>query len=281
MTLSQAEFAFVSNLVRREASIVLAPGKEYLVEARLIPVARAVGAANVNDFIGDLQKRPNPQFQRKIIDALTTNETSFFRDREPFAALTDVVLPELIKSRATQRKLRFWSAASSSGQEAYSLAITLQEALPAGWSYEIVGTDISTAMVERAQKAEYSQVEVNRGLAATQLVQYFERAGAHWRVIPALRKSVEFKHMSLTAPFPPMQPFDVIFLRNVLIYFDVATKRQVLQNAARILRPDGWLFLGAAETTIGIDDNYERVAAGRTSAYRTRNAVPAGAARRG
>jgi chemotaxis protein methyltransferase CheR len=281
MTLSQAEFTFISNLVRKEASIVLAPGKEYLVEARLIPVARAVGAPNVNDFIGDLQKRPNPTHQRKIIDALTTNETSFFRDREPFSALTDVVLPELIKSRATVRKLRFWSAASSSGQEAYSLAITLQENLPAGWSYEIVGTDISTAMVERAQKAEYSQVEVNRGLAATQLVQYFERAGAHWRIIPALRKSVSFKHMSLTAPFPPMQPFDVIFLRNVLIYFDVATKRQVLQNAAKILRPDGLLFLGAAETTIGIDDNYERVAAGRTSAYRTRTAAPAGAVRRG
>jgi chemotaxis protein methyltransferase CheR len=281
MTLSQAEFTFVANLVRREASIVLAPGKEYLVEARLIPVARAVGAPNVNEFIGDLQKRPNPQHQRKIIDALTTNETSFFRDREPFAALTDVVLPELIKSRASVRKLRFWSAASSSGQEAYSLAITLQESLPAGWSFEIQGTDISTAMVERAEKAEYSQVEVNRGLPATQLVQYFERAGAHWRIIPALRRNVSFKHMSLTAPFPPMQPFDVIFLRNVLIYFDVATKRQVLQNTAKILRPDGWLFLGAAETTIGIDDNYERVAAGRTSAYRIRSAVPAGAARRG
>jgi chemotaxis protein methyltransferase CheR len=281
MTLSQAEFSFVSNLVRKEASIVLAPGKEYLVEARLIPVARAVGAPNVNEFISELQKRSNPIHQRKIVDALTTNETSFFRDREPFVALTDVVLPELIKSRASTRKLRFWSAASSSGQEAFSLAITLQETLPAGWSYEIQGTDISTTMVERAQKAEYSQVEVNRGLPATQLVQYFERAGAHWRIVPSLRKSVSFKHMSLTAPFPPMQPFDVIFLRNVLIYFDVATKRQVLQNAAKTLRPDGWLFLGAAETTIGIDDNYERVAAGRTSAYRIRSAVPAGAGRRG
>ncbi|GIF06051.1 CheR family methyltransferase [Actinoplanes siamensis] len=281
MTLSQSDFAFVSNMVRREASIVLAPGKEYLVEARLIPVARAIGAANVNEFLADLQRRPNPQFQRKIIDALTTNETSWFRDREPFTALTDVVLPELVKSRSAGRKLRFWSAASSSGQEAYSLAITLQEALPAGWSYEIQGTDISTAMIERAEKGEYSQVEVNRGLPATQLVQYFERAGAHWRIIPALRRNVSFKHMSLTAPFPPMQPFDVIFLRNVLIYFDVATKRQVLQNAAKLLRPDGWLFLGAAETTIGIDDNYERVAAGRTSAYRIRNAVPAGAGRRG
>ena len=281
MTLSQSEFTYVSTMVRREASIVLAPGKEYLVEARLIPVARAVGAANVNEFLAELQRRPNPANQRRIIDALTTNETSWFRDREPFNALTEVVLPELIKTRATTRKIRVWSAASSSGQEAYSLAILLSENLPPGWSYEIMGTDISTEMVKRAEAAEYSQVEVNRGLPASQLVQYFERAGAHWRITAPLRRNVSFRLMNLTAPLPAMQPFDVIFLRNVLIYFDVATKRTVLQNVARLMRPDGLLFLGAAETTIGIDDNYERVAAGRTSAYRVRNAVPVGAARRG
>jgi chemotaxis protein methyltransferase CheR len=281
MSLSQSDFNFVSALVRREAAIVLAPGKEYLVEARLIPVARAVGAAGVADFLADLQRRPNQENQRKVIDALTTNETSWFRDREPFSALTDVVLPELVKSRATARKVRLWSAASSSGQEAYSLAITLQENLPSGWNYEIVGSDISTEMVKRAEAAEYSQVEVNRGLPASQLVQYFERAGAHWRITPSLRRNVSFKLMNLTAPLPPMPPFDVIFLRNVLIYFDVATKKSVLRNVARLLRPDGWLFLGAAETTIGIDDNYERVAAGRTSAYRVRTAVPAGTAKRG
>jgi chemotaxis protein methyltransferase CheR len=281
MTLTQAEFTFVSQLVRKEASIVLAPGKEYLVEARLIPVARAVGSPSVTEFLADLQRRPNPANQRKIIDALTTNETSWFRDREPFAALTDVVLPELVKARTSTRKVRIWSAASSSGQEAYSLAITMQERLPAGWNYEIMGTDISTEMVKRAEAAEYSQVEVNRGLPAAQLVQYFERAGAHWRITPQLRRNVSFRLMNLTTPLPAMQPFDVIFLRNVLIYFDVAVKRTVLQNVARLLRPDGWLFLGAAETTIGIDDNYERVAAGRTSAYRVRSAVPAGVARRG
>jgi chemotaxis protein methyltransferase CheR len=235
----------------------------------------------VNEFLADLQRRPDPANQRRIVDALTTNETSWFRDREPFAALTEVVLPELVKARGSSRKVRLWSAASSSGQEAYSLAITLQENLPPGWGYEIMGTDISTVMVKRAETAEYSQVEVNRGLPASQLVQYFERAGAHWRITPALRRNVSFRLMNLTTPLPSMQPFDVIFLRNVLIYFDVAVKRTVLQNVARLLRPDGWLFLGAAETTIGIDDNYERVAAGRTSAYRVRNAGPAGAARRG
>ena len=281
MSLSQPDFEFVAALVRREASIVLAPGKEYLVEARLIPVARQVGAAGVAEFLADLQRRPNTAHQRRIVDALTTNETSWFRDREPFTALTDVVLPELVRCRGAQRRLRLWSAASSSGQEAYSLAITLTECLPVGWSYEIMGSDISTEMVKRAEEAEYSQVEVNRGLPATQLVQYFERSGAHWRVAPSLRRNVSFKLMNLTTPLPPMPPFDVIFLRNVLIYFDVATKKEVLRNVARLLRPDGWLFLGAAETTIGIDDNYERVAAGRTSAYRIRTAAPNGAARRG
>jgi chemotaxis protein methyltransferase CheR len=281
VSLSAADFTFVSTLVRKEASIVLAPGKEYLVEARLIPVARQIGAGSVGEFLAELQRRPNVAHQRKIVDALTTNETSWFRDREPFVALTDVVLPELVKSRAPNRRVRFWSAASSSGQEAYSLAITLSESLPSGWSYEILGSDISTAMIERAETAEYSQVEVNRGLPAAQLVQYFERSGAHWRVAPSLRRNVSFKLMNLTAPLPPMPPFDVIFLRNVLIYFDVATKKAVLRNVARLLRPDGWLFLGAAETTIGIDDNYERVAAGRTSAYRIRTGAPVGAARRG
>jgi chemotaxis protein methyltransferase CheR len=281
MTLSASDFAFVAQLVRREAAIVLAPGKEYLVEARLLPVARQAGVSSVGAFLAELQRRPDPVQQRSIIDALTTNETSWFRDREPFTALTDVIVPELVKLRARTRKVRVWSAASSSGQEAFSLAITLQEALPAGWSYEIMGSDISSEMIKRAEIGEYSQVEVNRGLPAPQLIQYFERHGAHWRVAPMLRRNVSFRLLNLTGPLPSLPPFDVIFLRNVLIYFDVATKKAVLRNVARLLRPDGWLFLGAAETTIGIDENYERVAAGRTSAYRLRTAVPAGAAKRG
>jgi chemotaxis protein methyltransferase CheR len=281
MTLSQADFTFVADLVRREAAIVLAPGKEYLVEARLLPVARKVGQASVAEFVTNLRRRPDKEGQRLVIDALTTNETSWFRDREPFAALTGVVLPQLLKTRTAARKIRIWSAASSSGQEAYSLAITLQEALPAGWSYEIVGSDISTEMVKRASAGEYNQVEVNRGLQATQLVQYFERAGAHWRVVPALRRNVSFRLMNLTTPLPAMPPFDVIFLRNVLIYFDVETKRTVLRNIARFLRPDGWLFLGAAETTVGIVDDFSRVAAGRTSAYQLRSAATASTAGKG
>jgi chemotaxis protein methyltransferase CheR len=278
MTLSAADFAFVSGLVRREASIVLGPGKEYLVEARLLPVARQAGARTVGEFLAGVQQRMDPAAVRDIVNALTTNETSWFRDREPFSALTESVLPELIKARAATRRLRIWSAACSSGQEPYSLAITLQQFLPPGWTYEIVGTDISSEMISRAEAGAFSQVEVNRGLPANLLVHYFERAGVHWRISPTLRRNVSFQRMNLAAPLPRLAEFDIVFLRNILIYFDVETKRSVLRSVGKLMRPDGWLFLGAAETTIGIDDSFDRVAAGRTSAYRLRAAVPAGIA---
>jgi chemotaxis protein methyltransferase CheR len=276
MTLSTADFTYVAGLVRRESAIVLTPGKEYLVEARLLPVARQAGATSVAEFLAVLQRRPDPAAHRSVVDALTTNETSWFRDREPFSAMTDVVLPELVTSRATTRSLRIWSAACSSGQEPYSLAITMQQALPAGWRYHITGTDISSEMIKRAGAGEFSQVEVNRGLPVQQLVHHFVRSGTGWKVTPALRENITFQQMNLTAPLPQMAPFDVIFLRSVLIYFDVETKRNVLRNVSRLLRPDGWLFLGAAETTIGVDDSFERVAVGRASAYRPRATVPAG-----
>lgn len=281
MTLSAADFMFVSDLVRREAAIVLGPGKEYLVEARLLPVARQAGKASVGELLAAVQQRMDRASIQDIVDALTTNETSWFRDREPFTALTESVLPELIQARAATRRLRVWSAACSSGQEPYSLAITMQQFLPAGWTYEIVGTDISTEMISRAEAGAFSQVEVNRGLPANLLVHHFERQGAHWRVSQALRRSVTFQRMNLAQPLPSMVPFDIVFLRNILIYFDVQTKRSVLRNVGKLLRPDGWLFLGAAETTIGVDDSYERVPAGRASAYRLRAAMPAGIAGKG
>ena len=276
MSLSASDFAFVAGLVRRESAIVLAPGKECLVEARLLPVARQAGAGSVADYLGTLQRRPDPAAHRSVVDALTTNETSWFRDREPFSALTDVVVPHLVGTRAAARSVRVWSAACSSGQEPYSLAITLQQALPAGWRYQIHATDISTEMIKRASAGEFSQVEVNRGLPVQLLVNHFTRSGTGWKVAPALRENVTFQQLNLTAPLPALASFDVIFLRNVLIYFDVETKRSVLRNICKLLRPDGWLFLGAAETTIGVDEGFERVAVGRTSAYRPRATVPAG-----
>ena len=283
MTLTAQEFAFISGLVRRDAAIVLEAGKEYLVEARLLPLARQSGLPSVSEFVNFAQNRPEPDTHRRSVDALTTNETSFFRDGEPFTQLVTTVLPDLMARRAANRTIKIWSAACSSGQEPYTLAMVLQDALPAGWSFDIVGTDISTEMLGRAEAGQYSQLEVNRGLPATLLVRHFERTGANWKVSPALRKVVSFKRLNLAAPFPAMGPFDIVFIRNVLIYFDVDTKRGVLQRVASTLRPDGWLFLGSAETTIGIDDRFERVVAGRTSAYRLRAAktVPASAVGKG
>jgi chemotaxis protein methyltransferase CheR len=268
MALSAQEFAFVRDLVRRESAIVLGPGKEYLVETRLLPLARRSGAATVSEFVTRAQQRPDAGLNRGIVEALTTNETSWFRDQEPFAVLRDTVLPELRASRSGTQPLRVWSAACSSGQETYSLALTMQETLPAGCGYEILGTDISTEMLARAEAGRFSQLEMNRGLPAAMLVKYFEREGAHWQVSPALRRGISFRMVNLAGPLPSLAPFDVIFLRNVLIYFDVETKREVLRKVRGLLRPDGWLFLGSAETTIGIDGDFERVVARRTSVYR-------------
>ncbi|MFI5953560.1 CheR family methyltransferase [Cryptosporangium sp. NPDC051539] len=275
MTLSAHEFQFVSSLVRREASIVLEPGKEYLVEARLLPLARKAGLASVTEFLLRAQSPSGRGDRDGIVDALTTNETSWFRDREPFTALTELVIPQIVKSRGAQRTMRVWSAAASSGQEPYTLAILLKENLPPGWNYEIVGTDISTEMLARCERGRYSQLEVNRGLPAPLLVKHFTRVGPEWEVAAPIRKAVTFKRMNLAAPFPPMGQFDVVFCRNVLIYFDVETKRGVLKRIRSLLKPDGWLFLGAAETTMGIDDGFERVVTGRTSAYRPRTGTPA------
>jgi chemotaxis protein methyltransferase CheR len=285
MTLTSQEFAFISGLVRRDASIVLEAGKEYLVEARLLPLARKAGIPTVSEYVNRAQSRPEPQIHQQIVDALTTNETSFFRDGEPFTALSNHVIPELIKARSATRSLKVWSAACSSGQEPYSLAMVMQDAMPLGWNSEILATDISTEMLKRAEAGTFTQLEVNRGLPAPLLVRYFERVGAHWKVSSSLRNHVSFKRLNLAAPLPNMGPFDVIFIRNVLIYFDVETKRSVLQQVSNLLRSDGWLFLGSAETTIGIDDRFERVVAGRTSAYRLRTgaraAVPASAPGKG
>jgi chemotaxis protein methyltransferase CheR len=281
MSLSPTDFAFVANLVRRESSIVLGPDKEYLIEARLLPVAREIGAANVSDLVARFQRSPDARTRQRVVEALTTNETSWFRDREPFRALADAVVPDLLQSRATSRHVRVWSAACSSGQEPYSIAMEFQRTLPPGWTYEILGTDISTEMLDRARTGEYSQVEVNRGLPAQLLLEHFDRVGAYWRVAPGLRRPITFQQMNLAAPYPAMAPFDVVFLRNVLIYFDVETKRSVLRNVGKLLRADGWLFLGGAETTIGVDDNYVRVTAGRTSAYRLRTGAPLAAVGKG
>ena len=271
MSIAPETFGFVRDLVRRESAIVLSQGKEYLVESRLLPVAREEGLADIEKLVEKVRQQPHGAMSRRLVEALTTNETSWFRDADPFAALRATVVPELAPGRAAMRRLRIWSAACSSGQEAYSIAMTLLDApAVAGWAIEIVGTDLSSEMVQRAREGRYSQLEVNRGLPASHLVRYFERDGAAWRVNSQLRSMASFSELNLMRSFLGLGRFDVVFLRNVLIYFDVATKRDILRRVGQVLAPDGYLYLGAAEMTMGVDDAWERVAAGRSSMYRKR-----------
>ncbi|MDN4173580.1 protein-glutamate O-methyltransferase CheR [Nocardioides sp. SOB77] len=278
MSISPRTFTFVADLVRAESAIVLPAGKEYLVESRLLPLARAGGHADVDAYVADLERRRTASAVRAVVEALTTNETSWFRDSEPFTALQQLVLPELA-GRRPGRPIRVWCAACSSGQEPYSVSMVVQDSpAVAGHRVEIVATDLSEEMVQRARTGEYSQLEVNRGLPATTLVRYFQRAGVGWRVDPQIAARVSFRTLNLVRPFPPMGTFDVVMLRNVLIYFDLATKRDILRRVRQVLAPDGYLFLGAAEMTTGVDDAWERVPAGRSSIYRPRPVVRSGVA---
>ncbi len=275
MTITADAFSFVSDLVRRESAIVLGPGKEYLVESRLLPLARANGDANIEAFVAQARRHPGGPVPRQIVEALTTNETSWMRDSEPFVALRTTVIPELVAKRAASRRLRIWSAAASSGQEPYSIAMTLAD-IPAliGWKVEIIGSDLSHEMVDRCRAGRYSQLEMNRGLPATQLVRHFTREGAYFKVNPALAAMTSFLQVNLVRPLPPMGTFDIVFCRNVLIYFDTATKREVLRKIRQVMAPDGVLYLGAAEMTMGVDDAWERVAIGRSSVHRIRKEHP-------
>lgn len=271
-SLTTPDFDFIRGMVRREAAIVLEPGKEYLVESRLIPLARQEGEQSISGLVSKLRSEKDGRIAARVVDAMTTNETSFFRDVHPFDALGKLVVPDLIARRPHDRRLTVWCGASSSGQEPYTLAMVLSDVLERnpGWSASITATDISAEMLERTRTGRYSQLEVNRGLPVSMLVRWFDKVGMDWQVKQPLRSMVQTRPLNLSQPFPAMGPFDVVFLRNVLIYFDTETKRQVLQRVRRVLRPDGLLFLGSAETTLTIDDSWERVVLDRATAYRPR-----------
>ncbi len=231
--------------------------------------ASAAGAADVSAYVNELRTKGTPAQRMAVVEALTTNETSWFRDGDPFTALTSTVLPALQAARSPAERLQIWSAACSSGQEPYTIAMLLEDALPnAATRVAITATDLSRGMVERTRAGRFSQLEVNRGLPAPMLVRHFTRAGTEWEVSPSLRRMVTASECNLAAPLPRLGPFDVVYLRNVLIYFDLPTKQAILRRVRALMRPDGWLFLGAAETTLGVDDSWERVVIGRSSAYR-------------
>ncbi len=269
-TISPEDFAFVAKVILEESAIVLDTGKEYLVESRLLGVARKMGATGIQEMVDKLRRGGDALFRRKVVEAMTTNETSFFRDGDPFEALKRVVLPEVLKRRQAEKTLRIWCGASSSGQEPFSIAMLLRESFPqlADWKLYLSSSDISTEMLDRCRTGRYSQLEVSRGLPAPFLVKYFERDGMHWTLKPDVRNMVEFFEMNLAGAWPVMPPLDIVFMRNVLIYFDTETKRQILGKVRRLLRPDGYLFLGGAETTFNLDDGFVRETSDRVSFYR-------------
>lgn len=267
MSLVQADFAFVTAMVRQRSAIDLQPGKEYLVESRLAPIARSIGERDVTALVARL-RRGDEKLSEAVVDALTTNETSWFRDTHPFQAFSQHLLPEV--HRNGSRNLHIWSAACSSGQEAYSLAMLLLDWLPAhpGVTAQIIGTDISPRMVERARAARFSQLEVNRGLPAQYLVKYFDQVGREWVLRPAVRALTKFERGNLAQPPVGVPTCDIVFLRNVLIYFDLDTKRTVLGHIRRVLRPGGYLVLGGAESTLNLDGTFQRMELGKAVVFR-------------
>lgn len=269
MTITPSDFEFIRDFLHKESAIVLDPGKEYLVESRLVPVAEAHNLGSIPELVERLRSKAETELRAGVVDAMTTNETSFFRDRHPFDALRDEIIPSLLSARQEQKQLHIWCGASSTGQEPYTIAMVLADNFPAlsGWDVKISATDLSAEVLAKARAGLFSQLEVNRGLPATLLAKHFEQEGISWRIRSHIRDLVDFKQMNLATDWV-MPPADVVFMRNVLIYFDVETKQKILAGVRRTLRPDGFLFLGSAETTLGLSDEFDRETFEKAAYYR-------------
>lgn len=252
--MTDSDFAFIAGLLRQRSGLVIGPDKLYLLETRLTSIRREHGFKDLPALVAALRSSRSETLTAQVVDAMTTNETSFFRDHTPFRMFKEAVLPALLKSRAAQRRLRIWSAACSTGQEPYSIAMILRELGPAlaDWSIDIVATDISERVLSKAAKGTYSTFEVQRGMPIQLLMKYFTQSGTDWTVGPDLRRMVQFRTCNLLEGFSELGRFDIILCRNVLIYFDQETKARVLAAIARQMAPDGLLMLGGAETTYGI-----------------------------
>jgi chemotaxis protein methyltransferase CheR len=255
------DYDFIRKLVRERSGLVLSADKQYLVESRLLPVARKAALASLSDLVRRL-KEPNTQaLAVEVVEAMMTNESFFFRDKLPFEHFRETMIPALIAARASQRRIRIWCAAASTGQEPYSLAMCLKEMARqlAGWRIDILATDISNEVLEKAKAGIYSQFEVQRGLPIQLLVKYFTQVGETWQISPEIRAMVQFRSFNLLNDFGGLGMFDIVFCRNVLIYFDQPTKVGILDRIARTVGRDGYLVLGAAETVVGLTDSFKPV----------------------
>lgn len=253
------DFDLISKILKERSGLVLGQDKAYLLESRLNPVARKWQFKGFDDLADAIRAKQDEALIRDITEAMTTNESFFFRDNKPFDQFRDIVLPHLLEHRKTERSIRIWSAACSSGQEPYSLSMILKEqaAKLAGWKVEIVATDLSTEILAKAKEGLYSQFEVQRGLPINLLVKYFKQEGDRWQLDARIRGMVRFRAFNLLESLTALGRFDVVFCRNVLIYFDQQTKGKVLGNIARLMPEDGFLFLGGAETVLGVSEDFQ------------------------
>lgn len=275
--MSQA-FDALCEYLHRSSGLVMEQSKKYLVESRVMPIVRREKLSGLDELVLLLQRGGSPKIAKDVIEAMTINETYFFRDKSPFDQFRSVMLPALIAARQNEKRLRLWSAAASTGQEAYSLAMILDEhaARMPGWKIEIIGTDLSDGVLEKARKGVYSQFEVQRGLPTPMLLRHFNQIGDSWQISDAMRSKVTFRQMNLLSDYTALGRFDVIFCRNVLIYFDAARKTDILTRMSRILAPDGFLTLGASESLIGLKTDLVAHAEHRGIFMRA-NAAPAAA----
>ncbi|GGI28258.1 CheR family methyltransferase [Bradyrhizobium guangdongense] len=255
------DYEYLRKLLKERSGLDLSADKQYLIESRLLPLARKAGLAGIPELVQKLQSGSSALIT-SVVEAMTTNETFFFRDKVPFDHFRDTIMPEILKARAAKRSVRIWCAAGSTGQEPYSLAMTLKEmgAALTGWRVEIIATDLSQEVLEKAKSGVYSQFEVQRGLPIQHLVKYFKPNGETWQINPELRAMVQHRQLNLLQDFSHLGTFDVIFCRNVLIYFDQETKINIFNRLARQIEPDGFLVLGAAETVVGLTDTFKPIA---------------------
>ncbi|HLG82686.1 MAG TPA: protein-glutamate O-methyltransferase CheR [Bradyrhizobium sp.] len=256
--MTPADYDFLRRLLKERSGLDLSADKQYLVESRLAPLARRAGLSGIPDLVQKM-KGSAEALVKDVVEAMTTNETFFFRDKVPFDHLNGTILPALLPARAARKSLRIWSAASSTGQEPYSIAMCLKEraAELAGWRIEIVATDLSQEVLEKSKAGIYSQFEVQRGLPIQLLVKYFKQTGELWQLNPDIRGMVQHRQLNLLQDFSHLGKFDIIFCRNVLIYFDLETKLSIFERLSRMLEADGTLMLGAAETVVGVTDAFK------------------------
>jgi chemotaxis protein methyltransferase CheR len=254
-----ADYDYLRKLLKERSGLVLSTDKRYLVESRLLPLAHRFGIDSLAELVTKLRAPGSEPLVTEVAEAMTTNESFFFRDKLPFVHFRETIMPALLAARAAQRRIRIWCAAASTGQEPYSLAMCLKEMGEqiAGRQIEIVATEFSTQVLEKAKSGIFSQFEVQRGLPIQLLIKYFDQVGDSWQINPDVRAMVQFRPFNLLHEFTHLGPFDVVFCRNVLIYFDQETKIRVLDRAARIMAPDGYLVLGAAETVVGLTESFK------------------------